>query len=136
MAQNAIGRRQQGHLEFFICNSDDLTDAEDSVVTQGCFNMHPLTRAKDDGNASPIDPNHPGRYYMDPPCRESETDQTKPDGAVAGYVVTGRYQLPEGLTCERCTVQMVYCKFCVALEGWGALWSCYKLYMWIPPLVL
>lgn len=73
--------------------------------------MHPLTRAEDDGEASPIDPAHPGRYHLDPPCREKETDQTKVAGAVAGYVVTGRYQLPEGLTCERCIVQMVYCEF-------------------------
>ena len=61
-------------------------------------------------NASPIDPDHPGRYYVDPPCRADETDQTKPDGAHDGYVVTGRYKLPEGLTCNRCIVQMVYCE--------------------------
>lgn len=72
--------------------------------------MYPLTRVEDDSDASPIDNNHPGRYYVDPPCRESETDQTKPEGSASGYVVTGRYQLPEGLTCERCIVQMVHCE--------------------------
>eukprot|EP00752_Nemacystus_decipiens_P001877 g1808.t1 len=96
-----------GHLEFHICNSENLSDP-DGPVTQGCFNMHPLDRADDDGDASPIDPDHPGRYYVDPPCRAAETDQTKPDGAHEGYVVTGRYKLPEGLTCNRCIVQMVY----------------------------
>lgn len=29
---------------------------------QACFNEHPLDRADDDGDASPIDPNHTGRY--------------------------------------------------------------------------
>lgn len=100
----------QGHLEFFICNSDSLLEPEESVVTQGCFNMHPLDRASDDGDASPIDPNHRGRYYVDPPCRAAETDQTMVPGAATGDVVTARYQLPDGLTCSRCIVQMVYCE--------------------------
>ncbi|CAN0553264.1 unnamed protein product, partial [Laminaria digitata] len=99
----------QGHLEFFICNADDMTDP-DGVVTQGCFNMHPLDRAEDDGSASRIDPNHVGRYFLDPSCRASETDQSMPAGAFSGDVATARYQLPEGLTCTRCILQMVYCE--------------------------
>ena len=99
----------QGHMEFFLCNTADMDDP-DGVVTQGCFNMHPLDRAEDDGLASPIDPNHPGRYYLDPPCRASETDQTIVPGAEPGYVVTARYQLPSDVTCSRCIVQMVYCE--------------------------
>ncbi|CAN0016431.1 unnamed protein product, partial [Sphacelaria rigidula] len=97
-----------GHLEFFLCNAEDLPDGPDSPVTQSCFNRYPLDRAEDDGDASPIDPNHPGRYYVDPPCRAAETDQSKPDGTDSGHVVTARYQLPKGLTCERCIIQMVY----------------------------
>lgn len=100
----------QGHLEFFICDSEDLSDGEESIVTQGCFNMHPLDRAADDDDASPIDPNHKGRYFVDPPCRAAETDQTMTSGAANGDVVTARYQLPDGLTCSRCIIQMVYCK--------------------------
>ena len=99
----------QGHLEFFLCNADDMTDP-DGVVTQGCFNMHPLDRASDDDSASRIDPNHVGRYFLDPSCRASETDQSMPAGAFSGDVVTARYQLPDGLTCTRCIVQMVYCE--------------------------
>ena len=98
-------------MEFFICNADDMTDP-DGVVTQGCFNMHPLDRASDDDTASRIDPNHVGRYFLDPACRASETDQSMPDGAFSGDVVTARYQLPDGLTCSRCIVQMVYCELC------------------------
>lgn len=101
----------KGHLEYFICNQDDLADGEDSVVTQECFNRYPLTRAPDDTGASPIDPNHPGRYFLDPPCRAAETDQNMADGANAGYLVTGRYVLPAGLSCERCTLQMIYCEW-------------------------
>ncbi|CAM9476506.1 unnamed protein product [Scytosiphon promiscuus] len=104
----AVDTYHWGHLEYFICNSEDLSDPEGGPVTQGCFNMHPLDRAEDDGDASPIDPDHPGRYYVDPPCREQETDQTMPDGAYGGYVVTARHKLPEGLTCTRCIIQMVY----------------------------
>lgn len=44
----------------------DLEDGPDSPVTQGCLNMYPLDRAADGGDASPIDPNHPGRYPADP----------------------------------------------------------------------
>ncbi|CAN0447871.1 unnamed protein product [Laminaria digitata] len=102
-----ISTNHWGHLEFFICNADDMTDP-DGVVTQGCFNMHPLDRAEDDDSASRIDPNHVGRYFLDPTCRASETDQTMPEGAFAGDVATARYQLPEGLTCSRCILQMVY----------------------------
>lgn len=105
----------QGHLEFFICNSEDQSDGPEGVVNQGCFNMYPLTRASDDSDASPIDPDYPGRYYVDPPCREDETDQTKPDGAEPGPINTARYQLPEGLICERCIVQMVYCELYLAI---------------------
>lgn len=72
--------------------------------------MHPLDRAADDGDATPIDPNHKGRYFLDPSCVASERDQTLVPGAFPGDVVTARYQLPEGLTCERCIVQMVYCE--------------------------
>ncbi|CAM9659076.1 unnamed protein product, partial [Sphacelaria rigidula] len=97
-----------GHLEFFVCNADDLPGGPDGPVTQSCFNKYPLDRADDDGDASPIDPDHPGRYYVDPPCRAAETDQSKPEGTSTGDVVTARYQLPKGLTCERCTIQMVY----------------------------
>ena len=73
--------------------------------------MHSLDRAEDDGVASPIDPNYPGRYYLDPTCRASETDQTLLPGAFPGEVATARYQLPSGVTCSRCILQMVYCEY-------------------------
>ncbi|CAM9926342.1 unnamed protein product [Ectocarpus fasciculatus] len=96
-----------GHVEFFICNADEMEDP-DGIANQECFNKYPLTRAEGDGENSPIDPNYPGRYYVDPECREDETEQTKPEGSQEGYVIHASYQLPEGLTCERCILQMVY----------------------------
>lgn len=45
-----------------MCNTDEMDDS-DGIPTQECFNKHPLTRAPGDGDASPIDPAYPGRYY-------------------------------------------------------------------------
>ncbi|CAM9378424.1 unnamed protein product, partial [Ectocarpus sp. 8 AP-2014] len=93
-----------GHCEFFVCNTDDMDDP-DGVPTQECFNMNPLTRADDDGDASPIDPNYPGRYYVDPECREEETEQSS--NSIEGYNIKMRYVLPD-IECEHCILQMVY----------------------------
>ncbi|CAN0305501.1 unnamed protein product [Ascophyllum nodosum] len=70
--------------------------------------MHPLDRAEDDGDASPIDPNFPGRYCVDPTCRSGETDQTILPGAFPGGVITARYQLPSGVAFSHCVVQMAH----------------------------
>ncbi|CAN0101046.1 unnamed protein product, partial [Discosporangium mesarthrocarpum] len=97
-----------GHLEYFICDAADLPDP-DGPVTQECFNKHPLTRVFDESE-SPIDENSSGRYFLDPACRATETDQTHiPPGAYKGQVSTMTYQLPD-ITCERCILQMVYCE--------------------------
>lgn len=97
-------------MEFFVCNADETADP-DGIPTQECFNKYPLNRAVDDGDASPIDTNYPGRYYVDPECRASETDQSKPEGAMEeAYVITARYQLPLDLSCDRCILQLVYCE--------------------------
>ena len=74
--------------------------------------MHPLTRAEGDGeNNSPIDPNYPGRYYVDPPCREDETEQTYDWRAGGGYQMLMKYQLPDDLVCEHCVLQTWYCEW-------------------------
>lgn len=95
---------------MFICDANDLPGGPGSVVTQSCFNKYPLDRAMEDDANNPIDPNNPGRFILDPPCRSAETDQTMVDGAFYGDVATAKFQLPEGLTCERCVVQMAYCE--------------------------
>eukprot|EP00903_Cladosiphon_okamuranus_P015678 g14476.t1 len=97
-----------GHIEMFLCDTADLPDGPDSPVVQSCFNKHPLDRAADDEINQPIDPDHRGRFFLDPPCRASETNQDILPGAYAGDVATARFQLPAGVTCEHCVVQMVY----------------------------
>lgn len=73
--------------------------------------MNPLTRAEGDDVNSPIDPAYPGRYYVNPPCHVTEHPEALPDGAQEGYVINMQYQLPEGLTCDHCVLQMVHCEF-------------------------
>lgn len=114
---------------MFVCNADEMDDP-DGVVDQECFNKIPLDRAEGDDANSPIDPNYPGRYYVDPECRENETDQSKPEGAAGGYVIQARYQLPEGLTCDRCVLQMVYCELIIAKER-RTIFKCHKS-MYVP----
>ena len=93
-----------------MCNAADLPDGPDSPVTQSCFNNHPLDRAEGDDN-QPIDPANRGRFFLDPPCRASETNQDLLPGVFPGDVATARFKLPDGVTCDRCIVQMVYCEF-------------------------
>ena len=57
------GSPAKGHIEFFLCDAADLEDPVNGVVTQECFNKHPLVRAADDDFNSPVDPNYTGRYY-------------------------------------------------------------------------
>lgn len=58
----------QGHFEFLLCDTDSSEDPG-GVPLQSCFNEYPLDRAEDDSYNSPVDPDHRGRYYADPPCR-------------------------------------------------------------------
>lgn len=101
----------QGHIEMFLCDANDLPDGPDGTLTQSCFNKYPLDRAEDDEINQPIDPDHPSRMILDPMCRAGETDQTLIEGAYPGDVATARFQLPPGVTCERCVVQMAYCEW-------------------------
>lgn len=103
--------RTQGHFEVFICNTDELPDGADSVPTQECFNKYPLDRAADNDEFSPIDPNYPGRYFVDPECRKDEIELNRDliaDAGSRGYTSHMRYVLPEGLECKQCVIQSVY----------------------------
>ncbi|CAM9875438.1 unnamed protein product, partial [Ectocarpus sp. 13 AM-2016] len=98
-----------GHMEFLLCDIGDLDDP-DGVVEQECFNKYPLTRAYNAEDASTIDPNFPGRYYVDPPCRVDEVDgQDFNDSFIPStpYNVKMRYNLPD-IECEHCVLQMRY----------------------------
>lgn len=99
-----------------ICDTSDESQNPGGVPNQECFNKYPLTRAAGDDDASPIDPNYTGRYYVEPPCRAGETDQNFNNDEMPAikeydpYSVKMRYVLPEGLTCSHCVVQMHYCE--------------------------
>lgn len=94
-------------MEFFLCDVSGMDDP-DGVVTQECLNKYPLTRDPDVGSGSPIDPSFPGRYYMDPPCRQDEVEQNvSRNFHDFAYSVKMRYQLPE-IVCEHCVMQMHY----------------------------
>lgn len=94
-----------GHIELSLC---DATGMEDAEVTHECLSQYPLTRAPAEMEP-PIDPLHPGRYFLDPPCRAAETNQSfDTGGAEGGDIVTMTFNLPKDLTCERCVLQMMY----------------------------
>ncbi|CAM9451088.1 unnamed protein product, partial [Pylaiella littoralis] len=99
-----------GHLEFFICDVKELRYGAASVPRQECFNQNPLTRAEGDSINSPIDPDFPGRYYIDPPCKGGEgIYEDLPEGAPRdAYVINMQYQLPSELFCDHCVLQMVH----------------------------
>eukprot|EP00752_Nemacystus_decipiens_P005992 g5411.t1 len=107
----AITAHHWGHFEFLLCNTD-TTEDPGGVPLQSCFNEYPLNRAEDDSYNSPVDPDHPGRYYADPLCRgeTGETDQTRPElgpGLMTGTVNTMRYKLPD-IECDHCILMMRY----------------------------
>ncbi len=103
----------QGHFEFFLCDISDMDDP-DGVVTQECLNRYPLDRAPEAAGAnssSPIDPDYPGRYYVDPPCRKTEVEQTVSSNMPeSSYNVKMPYLLPD-IECEHCVLQMHYREF-------------------------
>ena len=97
----------QGHMEFFICNTDELPQGADSVPTQECFNKIPLDRDPNYGNFSPIDPSYYGRYHLDPECTADETNiEVMNDWR--GWIARMHYLIPEDLECEHCVLQAVY----------------------------
>ena len=84
-------------------------------MDQECLNKYPLTRAYNASDASVIDPNYPGRYYTDPPCRAAEVEQHVSNNFGSSYLWNGvaygtytikmRYKLPD-IECEHCVLQM------------------------------
>lgn len=122
-------RNTKGHVEFFVCDANDLDDP-DGVVTQECLNKHPLTRAPYTGAGSPIDPSYPGRYYVDPPCRKDEVEQNISSNFVSddfeAYSVKMSYVLPD-IECEHCVLQMHYSEFLLMRRQSTACCSVYAL---------
>ncbi|CAM9212252.1 unnamed protein product [Ectocarpus fasciculatus] len=100
-----VSTHHWGHVELNLCDASGMEDME---VTHECLSKYPLDRASAEMEP-PIDPLHPGRYFLDPPCRSAETDQSfDTGGAEGGDIVTMTFKLPPVLTCDRCVLQMMY----------------------------
>lgn len=87
-----ITAHHRGHFEFRICDAAKLSDPR--TVTWACADQNVLKRVSVPGEVSPVDVNHPERYYLEPEC-------------APGYntTITMKYQIPSTLTCERCIMQ-------------------------------
>ncbi|CAM9156066.1 unnamed protein product, partial [Ectocarpus sp. 12 AP-2014] len=106
-AKVVVSTYHWGHIELNLCDASELEE-DSEVTTHECLSKYPLDRAPAEMEP-PIDPVHPGRYFLDPPCRAAETDQSfDTSGAEAGDIVTMTYRLPPVLTCEQCVLQMMY----------------------------
>jgi len=99
-----INAHHLGHFEFYVCNRNgDESDAAET--TPACLNRHRLQRAPDlQGEVSPLDPNHPERYYIPPLCSLDASGPALNNPLVQNM----RYVLPPDLVCDHCVLQMVY----------------------------
>eukprot|EP00873_Tetraselmis_striata_P035927 jgi/Tetstr1/456191/TSEL_042959.t1 len=95
-----ITAHHRGMIELRLC--------DEARVTQECLNKYePLHRVRnldyeDDYrfSAQPIDPAAPYKFFLNPACAFPQ------DPAVGGYRMIAQFQLPAGVTCERCVIQM------------------------------
>jgi len=90
--QIMITAHHRGHFEFRLCDAAKLSDP--TTVTWACLDQNLLQRVSVPGEISPVDVNHPERYYLEPTC-------------ATGYNVTStmKYRIPSNVTCERCILQ-------------------------------
>jgi len=123
-----VNAHHMGHYEFRIC--DHGIDGRESNFTaasgQQCLDRRVLERAplhesctesSSDPYCQPIDPKHPGRWYI-PPLEGSATplsdtsawkDSMASPAGLSGVSVSAthkmRYLLPPDLSCSHCTLQ-------------------------------
>jgi len=69
-----VTAHHNGHIEVSICDLGDPS-SENGRPSQECLDKHKLERVADPGAPveSPIDPNFPTRYYLDPKCAASDS---------------------------------------------------------------
>jgi len=111
-----ISTHHMGHYEFKLCNKTISGSTLSSRAEgQACLDAHTLERAPLDPSCSPnngvadcqpIDPRHPGRWYV-PPIGDgtpsSDTDALLPYGVSEVHKM--RYKIPDNFQCDACTVQ-------------------------------
>jgi len=121
-----------GHYEFRICDKTLDGSLKSAQEGQDCLNKWVLKRAPPSGSgqdSQPIDTRHPGRWHVGASASKLHINfmnsstvvagedwddndiinikagpgETDPRGATSVYKM--RYIIPEGLECERCTLQ-------------------------------
>ena len=98
-AEFFITAHHRGFIELRLC--------DETHVTQECLlKYEPLERVRFEDDytysAQPIDPDYPGRFFLNPVCAFGQQS----DRTYSGYKMTGRFKLPEGVTCDHCVIQM------------------------------
>ena len=93
-----VTAHHNGHFEFFLCDSDDLT--------LECLQKHQLQRAfpEPSETGSPYDPAYPGRYFLEPKCSMKSVNY----GFIEALQTKMKFRLPAGVTCDRCVLQMYW----------------------------
>jgi aryl-phospho-beta-D-glucosidase BglC (GH1 family) len=89
-----ITAHHMGWFEFRVCDKSELNDPK-GEITQACLDRHQLLRAPSDPSESPIDPEHPERFYTPPKCAFGGAEMR----------MSMRYTLPADLECEHCVLQ-------------------------------
>lgn len=129
-----IYAEHHGHYEFRICDKTLDGTLKSAQEGQDCLNKWVLKRAPPSGSgqdSQPIDTRHPGRWHVGASASKVQRSfmnastviagedwddndindigmqagpgETDPRGATSVYKM--RYIIPEGLECERCTLQ-------------------------------
>ncbi len=91
-----ITAHHKGHIEMWLCPDGD------SPLTQTCLNSYSLAVVpvvEADGSVTPVDPLHPERWYL-PPA------PTSTSGTYVTSTYTASFQLPPGLVCTHCVIQV------------------------------
>jgi len=106
-----VTAHHRGHFEFFICDASELNGGQ---VTQECLMKNRLIRAEDPNARSPIDPQYPHRYYIEPKCAGNHDRDVSFDSKLSengyghGQRMLMKYSLPSDLACEHCILQFHY----------------------------
>jgi len=101
-----VTAHHKGHFQFRLCDQTMSSAVGDLADQEDCLNGHVLERVRpeeihsdcqpDDsrGDCQPFDGANPSYWYLPPKVNGSMT---------ADYTFT--YKLPDGVTCEKCTLQ-------------------------------
>jgi hypothetical protein len=104
-----VTAHHKGHFQFRLCDETMSSALGDFDAQEGCLNEHILERVRPEEihpdcipndpreDCQPFDEANPGYWYLPPPAQT---------GSVTGYKI--HYRIPEGLSCDKCTLQWWY----------------------------